>query len=47
MILVCAATGAEAAACRQGVADAGVHDVQVLETGVGPERSAAALSAPC
>ncbi len=45
MILVCAATRVEAEACRRGLADAGARDVEVLRTGVGPARAAAALSA--
>lgn len=45
MILVCAATRVEAAACRRGLADAGARGVEVLRTGVGPARAAAALSA--
>ncbi|MFL5271644.1 MAG: hypothetical protein ACJ79E_06235 [Anaeromyxobacteraceae bacterium] len=45
MILVCAATGTEAAACRAGIADAGAPGIEVLTTGVGPERAAAALRA--
>lgn len=43
MILVCAATGTEAAACRRGIADAGASGIEVLTTGVGPEHAAAAL----
>jgi hypothetical protein len=43
VILVCAATGTEAAACRRGIAEAGARDVEVLVTGVGPARAAAAL----
>ncbi|HET9598672.1 MAG TPA: hypothetical protein VFP65_24065, partial [Anaeromyxobacteraceae bacterium] len=43
MILVCAATGTEAAACRRGIADAGAGDVEVMVTGVGPSRAATAL----
>jgi nucleoside phosphorylase len=43
VILVCAATGTEAAACRAGIADAGAAGYEVLTTGVGPERAAAAL----
>jgi hypothetical protein len=44
-IVVCAATGAEAAACRDGIRDAGVQGLEVLRTGVGPERAARALRA--
>ncbi len=44
MILVCAATGTEAAACRRGIADAAVRGFEVLTTGVGPERAAGALT---
>ncbi len=44
MILVCAATGTEAAACRRGIADAAVQGIEVLTTGVGPERAADALT---
>lgn len=44
MILVCAATGTEAAACRRGIADSGARGLTVLTTGVGPERAAAALA---
>ena len=44
MILVCAATGTEAAACRRGIADAGAAGLEVLETGVGPARAAEALA---
>ena len=44
MILVCAATGTEAAACRRGIADAGASGFEVLTTGVGPERAAEALT---
>ncbi|HEX9291481.1 MAG TPA: hypothetical protein VF904_18310 [Anaeromyxobacteraceae bacterium] len=43
MILVCAATGTEAAACRRGIADAEAPGIEVLTTGVGPERAARAL----
>jgi hypothetical protein len=43
VILVCAATGTEAAACRAGIADAGAPGIEVLTTGVGPDRAAAAL----
>lgn len=45
MILVCAPTRIEAAACRRGLADARARGVEVLQTGVGPLRAAAALSA--
>jgi nucleoside phosphorylase len=44
VILVCAATRTEAAACRRGIADAGAPDIEVLTTGVGPARAAAALA---
>jgi hypothetical protein len=44
VILVCAATGTEAGACRRGIADSGAAGFEVLATGVGPERAAAALS---
>jgi nucleoside phosphorylase len=44
VILVCAATGTEAAACRRGIADAGASGFGVLTTGVGPERAAEALT---
>jgi hypothetical protein len=44
LILVCAATGTEAAACRAGIRDAGARDFSVLTTGVGPERAAGALA---
>ncbi|OFX22095.1 MAG: hypothetical protein A2V77_12835 [Anaeromyxobacter sp. RBG_16_69_14] len=44
MILVCAATGTEAAACRRGIADAAARGIEVLTTGVGPERAADALT---
>jgi hypothetical protein len=44
VILVCAATRVEADACRRGLADAGACGVEVLRTGVGPSRAAAALS---
>ena len=43
MILVCAATGTEAAACRRGIADAGASGFEVLKTGVGTEPAALAL----
>jgi len=45
VILVCAPTRVEAEACRRGLADAGARGVEVLQTGVGPSRAAAALSA--
>jgi hypothetical protein len=45
VILVCAPTRVEAAACRRGLADARARGVEVLRTGVGPSRAAAALSA--
>lgn len=44
MILVCAATGTEADACRRGIADSGAPDLAVLTTGVGPARARAALA---
>jgi hypothetical protein len=44
VILVCAATGTEAAACRRGIADAAAPGFEVLTTGVGPERAAEALA---
>jgi hypothetical protein len=44
VILACAATGVEAAACRRGLADARARGVEVLRTGVGPAHAAAALS---
>ena len=43
MILVCAATGTEAAACRRGIVDAAASGIEVLTTGVGPARAAGAL----
>ena len=43
MILVCAATGTEAAACRRGIADACASGFEVLKTGVGTEPAALAL----
>ena len=43
MILVCAATRSEAAACRRGIADAGAAGFEVLTTGVGLARAATAL----
>jgi uncharacterized membrane protein len=42
-VVVCAATGAEAGACRRGLQ--GVDGVEVLRTGVGLERAARALRA--
>jgi hypothetical protein len=45
VILVCAPTRVEADACRRGLADARARGVEVLRTGVGRERAAAALSA--
>jgi hypothetical protein len=45
VILVCAPTYVEAEACRRGLADARARGVEVLWTGVGPTRAAAALSA--
>ena len=44
MILVCAATGTEADACRRGIADAMAPGIEVLTTGVGPARATAALA---
>ncbi|HSD22154.1 MAG TPA: carotenoid biosynthesis protein [Anaeromyxobacter sp.] len=44
-VLVCAATFAEAAACRRGIAAAGASGLEVLLTGVGPDRAAARLYA--
>jgi hypothetical protein len=44
VILVCAATGTEAAACRRGIADAAARGIEVLTTGVGLERAADALT---
>jgi len=44
VILVCAATGTEAAACRRGIADAMAPGIEVLTTGVGPARATAALA---
>ncbi len=44
MILVCAATRTEAGACRQGISDAAASGIEVLTTGVGPERAAHALA---
>ncbi len=43
MILVCAATRTEAAACHRGIADAGAAGFEVLTTGVGPARARSAL----
>jgi hypothetical protein len=43
LILVCAATGAEARACARGAASG--EGVEVLRTGVGPVRSGRALAA--
>lgn len=43
MILVCAATRTEAGACRAGIRAAGAGGYEVLTTGVGPARAAAAL----
>lgn len=43
-ILVCAATRTEAAACRAGIAAAAAAGFEVLATGVGPRRAAAALA---
>ncbi len=45
MILVCAPTRTEARACRRGLAEAHGRPVEVLRTGVGPARAAAALDA--
>ena len=42
---MCAATFAEAAACRRGIAAAGASGLEVLLTGVGPDRAAARLYA--
>jgi uncharacterized membrane protein len=39
-VLVCAATFAEAAACRRGIAASGASGLEVLLTGVGPDRAA-------
>jgi putative membrane protein len=44
-VVVCAATGAEAAACRRGIAEARVDGIEVLATGVGAARAAEALRA--
>jgi putative membrane protein len=44
-VLVCAATATEAKACSAGIADAGAQDLEVLTTGVGPERALHALRA--
>lgn len=44
-VLICAATATEARACRRGVADAGLREqIEVLETGVGPERAGRRLA---
>ncbi len=43
MILVCTATGTEAAACRRGIGEAGAEGIEVLTTGVGLRRAAEAL----
>jgi adenosylhomocysteine nucleosidase len=43
VILVCAPTRVEAEACRRGLADARASGVEVLRTGVGTQRAAAAL----
>ncbi len=45
IVLVCAPTRVEAWACRRGLADARARAVEVLRTGVGPSRAAAALAA--
>ncbi|ABS28256.1 carotenoid biosynthesis protein [Anaeromyxobacter sp. Fw109-5] len=42
-VVVCAATRAEALACRRGIADSGALGVEVLRTGVGPARAGSAL----
>jgi nucleoside phosphorylase len=44
VILLCAATETEAAACRRGIADAGASEFEVLATGVGPARAARTLA---
>jgi hypothetical protein len=44
-VLVCAATRAEADACRRGIAAAGRLAHEVLVTGVGPRRAAQSLGA--
>jgi hypothetical protein len=44
VILVCAPTRVEANACRRGLADVGASGIEVLRTGVGSSRAAAALS---
>lgn len=44
-VVVCAATFAEAAACRRGIAAAGASGLEVLLTGVGPDRAQARLRA--
>jgi len=43
VILVCAATGAEARACQRGIAAAGAHGLEVLRTGVGPRHASRTL----
>lgn len=43
-IVVCAATATEAGACRRGIDAARTRGLEVLRTGVGPARAAAALS---
>lgn len=43
MIVVCAATATEAAACRRGIEASGATGLEVLATGVGPRSAAAAL----
>lgn len=43
-VVICAATGTEAAACLAGIRDARVGGVEVLQTGVGPARAARALT---
>lgn len=45
MILICAPTRTEADACRRGIAASGRRGLEVLRTGVGPGRAAAALAA--
>lgn len=42
-VVVCAATRAEALACRRGIAESGALGVEVLRTGVGPVRAGSAL----
>jgi nucleoside phosphorylase len=44
VILVCAATRTEAEACRRGIADARAQGIEVLTTGVGPDRAAETLT---